>query len=770
MAQIPVEIFEIISSHLTRPEVKNLRLVCREFEAKVSAQYFRNVVVPFRSQLYNNLGRDENGALKHSTSTLLSNGMRIFESFGPHILRFALSLELDEDTLAYPPVKPVQEAVPAFWGVYRWPHETYHRYTDLEGLEQTADETQSMKEALMCLSKVANLGLCCDAGLGFLVGPDHVARKAAVRKAVFDTQDWRQNQQRNGTPAITVADFNDISYDAKQAPVSAAESFKRKVLETMVAEAGYNGAPADEAIELLLETEATSLTNIEFDERSVNVIDSGRRQSIFSGMIDLEPESEPESESDADVTKHALVPTNLTIAQKELLLELEWAHRAMIQSYVIGIIDNAVDGRFDNLSTLTIAKIPSSHLHILMREELWKSLPSLKNVSIGVIADWRRVSKLTPSYIEDEPVSPLEAVSKAFTLLNDYIGKQPNIESIRFEWICGGELAPSSYQRNQYILPAPFFEQPNMMASHSSARVEADKLLNLPHVKHLALKNCWVAPHVLLQTVRQMSLSSLEKIEFESVSLSGPPTRMAQRPLINNAFGQNHNADQAAGGNQGVLNVFTTLGQNAASFQPATFGIADDSSQDTLQEPHVLSWAGILEHFSPGVKIRDLMAQEEADEIKNVFANKLEHMSAFLPNTGELVSDESKYKLKCISFKSCGYVCVDTAYLDTRAVLPFETRHGFASYANNHNQEISSSMQYCGDKLFGRIVPFVPTLELSYLEDVFEMEFGWEKVYGQQIIDDAMADGIEFPGLARFSGVISSDNTTSRWHTTNFEE
>jgi hypothetical protein len=89
--KLPVEIFELITCYLSRREIRDLRLVCREFEAKVSAQYFRNVVVPFRSELYGRLSRDDNLPLRNPAASLFSNGMRIFQSFGPHILRRRLS-------------------------------------------------------------------------------------------------------------------------------------------------------------------------------------------------------------------------------------------------------------------------------------------------------------------------------------------------------------------------------------------------------------------------------------------------------------------------------------------------------------------------------------------------------------------------------------------------------------------------------------------------------------------------------------------------------
>ncbi|RFU74432.1 hypothetical protein TARUN_7825 [Trichoderma arundinaceum] len=967
MAQLPVEIFEIITRYLTRAEVKALRLVCREFEAKVSAQYFRNVVVPFRAELYTNLDHDENSAL---ASRLFTNGMRIFESFGPHILRFALSLELDEFTLAYPPVKPAQEAIPAFWGIYRWPHETYHRYTDLEGLEQTADETDGMKKALRCLTKVTNLGLCCDAGLGFLVGPDQAVRKINNRDPVFDARDWRQDarSKKHDDDLVTVSDFNGVPRDLTGATAQH-DNFKRRVLEKMISDAGFAGYYVHEAIELLLKTEGVSITTIDFDEREAIADDEmalhqipdsrltrrGQRllnhhhvnhhqqqqhqqhlhqhqqlqllqlqqqqplqqlpqeelqeelqeqlqeepqeelqeelQEEPQGELLLleEPQEEPNQEQqhhtqlfDADIpqvhfppnpnapphphllqhpqphllqphlqhipmawpqhpqhdlhdllpeqfqfnalhnlppnmpihllppqvqqqlqqqlppgfplhlqpqlqfppppqlhhqpdhrqagnrradnrradgrqsepsttietNRQPLIPTNLTRAQKELLLELEWAHRAMIQSYVISIIDNAGDGCFSNLTNITIAKIPSAHVHILCRTELWERIPSVKNVSLAVIADWRKISKPSPGVVEDIHVSPVEAVSKVYRLLNDYIGRQPNIENLRFEWICGGEFAPGPYQRNQFVLPAPIVESPDLMASPGGAK-DTDKLLDLPFVKQFSLKNCWAAPNFLFQTIRSMALRSLDKLEFESVSFSGPPS-FSPPAAHNNAGLVAEDAlplaaiipGMAGGPGQGPM------------FQPVPVPllmVPEEPSPERLVMPDFLSWSGFCEHFSPGIKIRSLPLFRESPASEAF--TKTEDLSPFLPDADRLRADEAQYGLSSITLRSCGYVFVDIRSLDIRQILPAEGQAAHV-YVNTYRHDIFHSMQCCRDKFLGRILPYMPITEARSLELIWQMEQGWSKVYSEQVCDDAIADGFDLPGMGRFSGII----------------
>ncbi|KAM0479413.1 hypothetical protein ACHAPX_004624 [Trichoderma viride] len=859
MAQLPVEIFEIITRYLTRADVQALRLVCREFEAKVSAQYFRNVVVPFRAELYTSLDDDNNAAI---TSRLFSNGMRIFESFGPHILRFALSLELDEFILAYPPVKPAQEAVPAFWGVYRWPHETYNRYRDLEGLEQTADETDSMKKALRCLTKVTNIGLCCDAGLGFLVGPEHAAQKINNRDPVFDARDWHpEGRVKKGDTLVAVSDFNGVRRNLTSATAQH-DTFKRRVLEKMISDAGFAGYCVPEAIDLLLETEGVTITEIDFDEREVNVDEqqqqlqqqqqearsSRRAQRQFQihhllqqhnpqpqpqqQQLAALPQQHQQQQHNADVfdifgfqvpdhhgghiqlpvppdgngngngtttfgppeedaafgipnipaqpaqpapafpprpppqlrpaeqegqrqvaletaNRQPLIPTNLTRAQKELLLELEWAHRAMIQSYVISIIDNARDSCFTNLTNVTIAKIPSAHIHILCHKELWENIPSIKTVSLAVIADWRKISKPSPGVVEDVHVSPVEAVTKVYRLLNDHIGRQPNIESLRFEWICGGEFARGPYQRNQYVLPAPFVESSDLMILPEGAK-DTNRLLYLPYIKHLSLKNCWFAPHILFQTTRYMALHCLEKLDFETVSISGPPTIPPQQPA---------NPAPLVADDQGVPihPLFPPFPgpMPGVPFQPAVIPPPpEEPSVDRLGLPETFSWAGFCEHFSPGIKMRQLPRFRESLSPDTDGPNsKSEDLSPFLPDANRLKVDESRYGLSSISFKSCGYVFIDVRTLDIRAILPTEAQLGHA-FANALRHDIFHSMQYSKDKFLGRIVPFMLPAEMKTLEHIFFFEQGWSKVYPDQVLEDAITDGFDCPGMARFSGTL----------------
>ncbi|OLN97426.1 hypothetical protein CCHL11_01192 [Colletotrichum chlorophyti] len=860
-AQIPVEIFDEITTYLSRADAKNLRLVNHEFDRMVSAKYFRNVVVPFRAELYKgrqlNATRSENGDEDQVTDgkdTLFSSGMRIFQSFGEHILRFALSLELDEETLAYPPIKPTQKAITSYWGIYRWPHESYLRYSELEGLEQTADETASMKEAMRCLTKVQELGLCCDAGLGYLLGPDRQVESPATPHPVFGLRNLRYRSLQKRLSRVDPEAIN-----ARKLAFESPRDFKYTVLENMVKTAGYTQEQARDAIEMLLSTENVSLMNIDFDERTTagaNAEAIAMAAHAFVGNDDRDQEEAIIQRTVSSVMGESslsqpLQPRNLTRAQKEMLLELEWAHRALIQSYVIALIDNTLTNSFSSLTTLTIAKIPSSHIFMFQRSDFWKSLPNLTNVALAVIADWRQVAKVAPGCVEDSLVSPVGAVTRAHRLLVDHIAKQANIKFLHFEWICGGEFAPGITQRNQFVLPAPFC-LPAQMVQPDTAKAP-DVLLSLPHVKHLSLKNCYFTPNVLLQVLRTMALQSLKKLELETVSLTGPPARdqflppmavllqaqaQAQQQQVQNqpvlaAQIQAHHAQHAQQMQQAATQAqqltqaaqlvhppplppaplqpqaipvvlpppavapalgpqlqpihIPVNGNAAANATPnvGQFGpqltqaiqaaiqqmTAESSSESAsirlrLTQPRLLSWTGILDRLAPVPGVQDLISQqtdqagaaddagEEDEEWLHDFVRKDDGFS-YIPSPRTLIMEKNRFGIEQMSFKSCGYVTIDLALFDIHDIVPLTSPWHDSQEHLARRREILPFMQTCTDRLAGKVVNHLSPPEQFNLSTAYGMDTTWVGLYDDDIIEAARRDGIQQPGLGRFSGTIT---------------
>lgn len=116
--KIPTEIYEDIASHLSRDDIKAMRLVCREFDRHVSQVLFKTVVVPFNREIYGMLvddaslgtklkekshGRANRDPIKSMwwanadrEDVYDGHALDVFRRFGPHIVRFGMSFEVDE--------------------------------------------------------------------------------------------------------------------------------------------------------------------------------------------------------------------------------------------------------------------------------------------------------------------------------------------------------------------------------------------------------------------------------------------------------------------------------------------------------------------------------------------------------------------------------------------------------------------------------------------------------------------------------------------------
>ncbi|KAM0327708.1 hypothetical protein ACHAQA_006003 [Verticillium albo-atrum] len=779
---LPVELFNEIASHLARSDVENMRVVNKEFESKLASQYFRNVVVPFKAELYAVPGdsegppKDQEAIAAHTLSqadNILFNGMRIFESFGHHIVRFALSLELSEDHLAYPPVKTTQKAVPTYWGIYRWPVDSYARYTELETLEDTADETLSLRQALTNLTQVKDLGLSCDAGLGYLCGPDRDASTLPAPHPVFG--------------------LRNVSYGSMQLPERkprrTAISFPRdtdlRVLESMVRRAGYSEAQTMDAIETLLHTEGTTLSVARRSEEAIVPVTLSRpaapphatvaltdvwANAVLNAMNAPRPAA-LEQRWGPPPEQCPLRPSRLSKAQKEMILEMDWAHRALIQSYVIAILDNSLANRFASLTSLTIAKIPTSHIALLERHDLWTTLSCLKNLTLAVIPDWRAMSKPSGDYVRESSVQPMKAVPEVYELLSKYILTRPNITFFHFEWICGGEFAPGVLQRNNYVLPAPFIPSPSALFEPHTAIV--GPLLEMPYIQHFSLKNCYTAPHVFNQVIRTMALRSLHTLELESVSLTAG---LRKKPhLIAKAgsagYGQPPTSQYQAIALFGALAVAAaTDGADilaASMIQPAPDsdtesepdsddGAEPPASDGALRPPGQMSWSGFINHFSPGARVEDLMNVQPWDTKRRAPGTKIRR---WLPN-GRAFYDERQngdYKLKSMSFKSCGYIW----HLEISTIATLEPDEPWTDPDLTARKiELVDYMQICTEKAFGKIYNTLPAEDDLHLRNTWGMTQGWTDVYDEGTIAAAQLDGIMEPGRGRFTGIVRGAEPT----------
>ena len=112
---LPLEIYELIMSNLSRDDVEALRLTCKEIEYRISHILFKTVVVPFNPEIYGMLHRPRrlSGSKKSSTPSArglskffwqgkcdpnlyIGHGVDVFRGFGPHIKKYGMSFEVDE--------------------------------------------------------------------------------------------------------------------------------------------------------------------------------------------------------------------------------------------------------------------------------------------------------------------------------------------------------------------------------------------------------------------------------------------------------------------------------------------------------------------------------------------------------------------------------------------------------------------------------------------------------------------------------------------------
>jgi hypothetical protein len=841
---IPVEIFNIIIRYLSRRDVQSMRLVSREFDSKLADSFFRNVVVPFRPEfeaLYGTLnvdlgfspdqqkyglvlktraeelpvpenqdGSQARGCIaQKGDESLLSDGFRVFEEFGPtHIRKFALALELDEMDLAFPPVKLNQEIVPAPWGLYRWPIMDYPRYAQLEGIEKLADETQHMKKAFRSLKAVTEIGLSCDAGLGYLQGPDTNPLCRRVRPSVFKCPVYR----------------GDEAASEGQSDEDGDRSMGLVILKQMAMNAGYSTNEWPRVVLRLLEDEGRAVKWVE--HISPYGASSHKQTPVFRATKDTTKEDiiqaierlvgEDDEDSNVITAAHAraygLCPNNLTVSQVEMLLELEWAHRALMDSYVIAVMDNREC--FQNLRTLTIARCSGRHVPSLMKAEFWESVTCLRSFHLGVIPDWRRLHKDDTGGISQSRISPVATYRTVFNLLHRFVGEQPNIKHLSFEWICGGEFAVGKSQRDRYVMPAPVLSDPTSMVDLRRLLEEGD-VIRLPHVEKLSLKNCWFTPHVFLNVVRKMSRGILKDLELESVSLTGPPTKanepsihpgpqgkpshwpwplcsggepgswfQLQRPAANGANNNQNNlvagpapfginaplaahgagpltAQQFQAMNGWVPNGNHWLHQHASgavAVNHSSAPVQQHSQNPALCQWRLFSWPHILASLdmSPEAVHAHLEGMDPDDNhYQKIKANERYHSRMF--HNLLLEKGDEQDPLQTITLKSCGYVLIETPHINNWQIIPEEpllVKHD--PELPIQLKDLDTQMLIALDGLLGKILHYIPESEQQILSDVFGLSFGWDDIYDDIVAQIAVADGNPEPGVGRFHGSVSS--------------
>lgn len=595
--QLPVELVEQIIEHLDRDDVKSLRLVSRELNDYTSQAAFKTVVVPFNTEIYGMLEQEVNPDRKGKKRARMSrpeywwnnakgdevyngHGLDVFRGFGKHILRFGMSFEMNEDYLSAPPSKSTTEQKTSFWGNYDWPFEEYRRFDAVAGLESAADETPRMKTAFSELTKVRELALSVDSGLGWLNGPDRSIRARILQTPprIFgsrrDNSDRRSQAQWNlwryvedththAGEDIRIASLYRLEgarplTDAQESRLLATAQPSLPFLESHIP---YEATPHDTADTVV----SRPLDDTNLPDR--HVLESS---DVNSGVLFT---SSTLQCNDAAHVLSPIVPATLSKAQREWLLETEWAQRAFLSSYMLSVIDNPTT--FESIHTLHISSLSDRYISVLNRTDFWDTLPNLSDVTLMIIPGWRTVEKDGAGYVGTPSVDPTAQVDTFCGLLQAQVAPRAMISKLTVGYTTGGEYAEGLHARNKLLMPAPLLPlrarvhaDPSMPLMDTATVQEANMLrqalVHFPHLEELTLRNCWITPSALVQFVKLHDDYMLKRLNLSSVSLTAvlrhpgnaQAANVAQQAMLPNAPNHQvlgHNMNNNGVGNAGGI-------------------------------------------------------------------------------------------------------------------------------------------------------------------------------------------------------------------------
>lgn len=798
---IPVELFDNITSHLSGDDVRNMRLVNHEFEQKVSRSLFYTSVVPFNTELYDMVEDQKLMKLTSSASKTAmtkldlkqaydkamssglswknakedlegkvykGHGLRVFEGFGPHIKRFGMSFEVSEDQLTRPPTKQELDSILSYHGTYKWPPPFYARFDGLAGLERTADDTSRMREAFGQLKIVQELALSIDSGLGWMNGPDKsiydrvFARPKPVFGSAFNVASCKMQHAAAFWEALQQ------SHDS----MAAGEEFKQLTF-------GYH--PLDSTpVELLRGAECSEskfwpLMSCE-QILPTSALPASEKKGRFGVVYGT---SMSPDQISCDVK-----PSELRKAQKEWLLETEWAQRAFLESYTLAIMDNPAV--FHKVTALKLAKLSSSFINTIVRDDLFDALPSLKDFTIHVSPEWRTVFKDTAGQVVTSEKQPSQAVELLYECLVLRIANHCSIKKLDIGWSDGGEHATGIFARNNHLLPAPI----TPLEEVASATVRS--LIIFKHVGELTLTNCWLTPVVLHQLIICHAPNSLQKLTLNSVSLTAHPRFP---PNANNIAAAAAAQAQAGNNNAGIqaLNLFINQQQQAQQAQAQQFlthaqqmlaagfgnpgGNIPNVPANAWLPPNPTAAQVTAFAAQHGVALPIHLAQALASAQHAAPANATDppptgdfregswpHLLSLI-SPGLIPSDLPPRQpwhptpprpdvgnLRLIELESCGYarLPVASAPFDQTAIA-IPNREWSPWFKARYSALKGSMMEGNRDRWMGSVVQKIPDREMDALGSVWGMREGWQDGMGEAVEFDGGLKG----GTGRFSGRIS---------------
>ncbi|KAL2036772.1 hypothetical protein N7G274_010496 [Stereocaulon virgatum] len=755
---VPLEIFERIIGFLPRDTIETLRYVNREFETKVSNVLFSNVVVPFTPKIYGMLGaevkpeqslgvkrEDTKGKRKNWTETKeiiadydsatqeVHDGMATFKAWGPHVRTFGMAFDADQEQLSRPPRKLKLKEVTTFWGQYEWPHPFYNRYTSIEDLEKKADEYRCMSLALSNLRNAQKLGLSVDNGLGWLQGPDMSDRVQLFNeqpkifgktnlqldaKAIEREEDWRTILHSLGLDPPTYIIDRDTIRDGQGPVTRNSRGFYKAIAYTCSQRTSDGFRVNEKRVRMINKGQRVPTGFLVFQGRNLEAADNAA-----SATPNFTIRSFGQGTTESPFKASSLVPCDLTAGQKEWLLETEWAQRAFLSSYCMALVDNS--HIFQHVESLIIAKFSSRYLPALQREDFWKALQNLKSLTIKVSADYRDIQKNDSGIVEALDIEPSKAAGLFYNLLTACVATVPGIKTMDLGYYGGGERQTGIFGRNQNVLPAPLT---NFSDQHGGL---ASKILVLPHVEHLTLDNCWIAPPTLKGFVKKMAAHKIHTLTLKSVSLSAHSSAQADWALPNEPNPMANGVLAVANGPPRLFG-YRKLGnlweQRGRARDPST-----NSDSWLFTGARIGSWRNVIDAITPGPTV-DLLRyafnyQDDAPRIRDSGA------------------------LKRINFISCGYVklvnqpALDQGFLGDVHVTPP------AALQKRAMDLMPVMMHRPQDRLLGQIIPALQIEEAEVFHSCFPMKLGWGN---DQSKFENYEDGQPIGGSGRFSGHVES--------------
>ncbi|KAL8971428.1 MAG: hypothetical protein Q9197_003283 [Variospora fuerteventurae] len=717
---LPVEIFELIGNHLPRDGVQSMRLVNREFERKISRYAFRSVVVPFKLKIYGStdpvstckgkgkakeaISEDEPGesgrdafVKSYDPNTIhVRDGMRVFEQWGPQIKKFALTFEVPESNGLVPKTKSSTQS--SWWGDYEWPHLEYNRYEQAAKLEEKADETSAMTTAFSKLINLQEFGLSMTSALGWLNGPDVSDRVKLFnsKPAIFGTQyvlpdrelrkaieEWDRIVEEQTCASKRMTSRANRCFFKATRELSLQSGLPRVVNKNIVPITAEIQSPIMFK-KVNMEAQKDTELDLDLDNRTLAAARGVIAARTGLPTIGLKSEAAEQIE-----------PKSLTPEQGEWLMEMEWAQGAFLSSWCIALLDNP--GVFQCLRTFNIANLSSGLLPSLQRDDVWRALPSLDNLTLLVSPDWRKVSKNEQGEVVTELVRPSSAASLFYNFLCALFRENKTIRTLKVGYVGGGENAPGMFARNQNVVPAPLW-----LSSHENPGAEVQDTLSLPYVEDFTLTNCWLAPTVATNFFASMRDSSLQTVTFDSVSLAADLRSGPRAPIP---------ADPAS--------------------------IPSRRNSWLYTDPVVGSWSDVINTITPGHginRMRYFHGQTDMDE------------PPLPPQTA----------LRSINFTSCGYVRllnVPPTDLDQSAIP--EIISGPPQCLRRRKVSLVKLMlDDKSDTYLGMIVPALSDEEEGCLMGVWGMEMGWPAEREKEkwdVREDGMGEG----GLGRFFGKVA---------------